>query len=328
MRRFLIVAALALLVMPGAALAANLIRGTADGEPLDGTPEADLIFARGGDDTVKALAGDDRAHGGKGDDTVAGDDGNDRLKGGGGKDKLDGGVGDDVIDGRGDGRTADEIACGEGDDTVRASRNDVVAADCEHVSQPGAENGAVAPSGDDEAKAKGPKGDKQPPFGEDGKPGKGPKVVATAAQTPAPAETAAEACKAEKHAMGTKLFKQTYGAKSASRATAACIAKRGPAAAADAKNASHACKAERAQDPAAFAEKYGTGKNKKNAHGKCVSMKTQEATEAETEARVNAAEACKTERAADRAAFTEKYGTNKNKKNAFGKCVSKTARAA
>ena len=59
-----------------------------------------------------------------------------------------------------------------------------------------------------------------------------------------------------------------------------------------------------------------------------MSSKTKEATEAETEARVNAAKACKAERAADPAAFAEKYGKNKNKKNAFGKCVSQTVKAA
>ena len=40
----------------------------------------------------------------------------------------------------------------------------------------------------------------------------------------------------------------------------------------------------------------------------------------------NAAKACKAERAADPAGFTTKYGTNKNGKNAYGKCVSATAR--
>jgi hypothetical protein len=40
----------------------------------------------------------------------------------------------------------------------------------------------------------------------------------------------------------------------------------------------------------------------------------------------NAAKACKAERAADPAAFTTKYGTNKNGKNAYGKCVSAKAR--
>jgi hypothetical protein len=40
----------------------------------------------------------------------------------------------------------------------------------------------------------------------------------------------------------------------------------------------------------------------------------------------NAAKACKAERAADPAAFTAKYGTNKNGNNAYGKCVSGKAR--
>ena len=41
----------------------------------------------------------------------------------------------------------------------------------------------------------------------------------------------------------------------------------------------------------------------------------------------SAAKECKAERKAmGKEAFREKYGTNKNRKNAFGKCVSKTAR--
>ena len=42
-----------------------------------------------------------------------------------------------------------------------------------------------------------------------------------------------------------------------------------------------------------------------------------------------AEKACRAERGtteASQAAFTQKYGTNKNKKNAFGKCVSKHAK--
>jgi len=47
--------------------------------------------------------------------------------------------------------------------------------------------------------------------------------------------------------------------------------------------------------------------------------------------RKNAAQECRAERgniAASREAFRIRYGTNKNKRNAFGKCVSKRARAA
>ena len=324
MRRTLIVAVLALLAIPSLAVAAGPTRGTAAGETITGTAGSDAIFARSGDDTVNAGAGDDRVFGGKGDDKIAGEDGNDRLKGGGGKDTLDGDAGDDLIDGRGDGRTADKITCGDGDDTVRASRGDEVAADCEHVSQPGKAatpvTGDMKPAGDGKP-GNGPKDEDG-----DGKPVRGPK--AAAAQVPAPADAAKAACTDEKQAMGTKLFKQTYASKSTAKAMTACVAKREPAAATDAKNAAKACKAEHASDPAAFAEKYGTNKNKKNAHGKCVSRKAQQATEAETEARVNAARACKAERAADPAAFKANYGKNKNDKNAFGRCVSQTAKTA
>jgi hypothetical protein len=96
------------------------------------------------------------------------------------------------------------------------------------------------------------------------------------------------------------------------------------------KNASKDCKAERQADPAAFAEQYGTGKNGKNAFGKCVSQhaKANEQEEQQQAAQkdddqVNAARQCKTERKADPDAFAAQYGTNGNKRNAFGKCVSK-----
>jgi hypothetical protein len=98
------------------------------------------------------------------------------------------------------------------------------------------------------------------------------------------------------------------------------------------------CRAERGTTDAtkaAFAQKYGTNKNKKNAFGKCVSKTTaeqrkQDDTATEDAAEVQAAKACSTERGTTTdtiAAFTQKYGTNKNKKNAFGKCVSQTASA-
>jgi hypothetical protein len=304
MRRTLIVAAAATLAFAASAVAADSIRGTAGDDALTGTPEADAIFALAGADTVNAGAGDDRVRGGQGDDTLNGEDGNDRL------------------DARGDGRTGDTITCGEGADTVRAGRNDAVADDCEQVKQPGKPKAEEPAAGAHES-----------PFDEDGKPGKGPKpevalAVAAADQpAPTPADLARDACKTEKHEMGTQVFKLTYAAKSTSRARAACIAKAQPAAAAEQKNAAQTCKAERDADPAAFAAKYGTNANQKNALGKCVSGKTREAVEEETEDRVDAAATCKTERDADAAAFKEKYGTNKNKKNAFGKCVSATAKA-
>jgi hypothetical protein len=68
-----------------------------------------------------------------------------------------------------------------------------------------------------------------------------------------------------------------------------------------------------------------TNKSGKNAYGKCVAMKARHATEQETEARVNAAKTCKMLKAEQQATFEAAYGT---KKNAFGKCVSETAKAS
>jgi hypothetical protein len=98
----------------------------------------------------------------------------------------------------------------------------------------------------------------------------------------------------------------------------------------DRTNAAQECRTERGTSDAtreAFRVKYGTNKKKSNAFGKCVS-RTARAEESEREdARTNAAKACKTEREELGAvAFSEKYGTNKKKSNAFGKCVSTTAK--
>ncbi len=111
---------------------------------------------------------------------------------------------------------------------------------------------------------------------------------------------------------------------------------KGPESAAEAR-AGKACKAERGTTAAgmtAFEVKYGTNKNKKNAFGKCVSSKSKgedddEADEDKNKNETNASKKCKAERgttAASIAAFNEEYGTNQNKKNAHGKCVSKHAK--
>jgi hypothetical protein len=101
------------------------------------------------------------------------------------------------------------------------------------------------------------------------------------------------------------------------------------------RNAARDCRDERTADPAAFKEKYGTNGNKSNAFGKCVSQKAKakreqqdEADAQEAEDQNNAAQECATERSADRKAFEEKYGSNHNKKNAFGKCVSQKVHEA
>jgi hypothetical protein len=163
-------------------------------------------------------------------------------------------------------------------------------------------------------------------------------ALADDSTTTAPATTpsAQQQCRTERSAMGADVFRQTYGTnKNKRNAFGKCVSKRAQAtgtAATEAKqNASQACNTEESADPAAFKTKYGTGKNGANAHGKCVSQTAKAETTAtvkdEVKADVNAAQTCKAERKADPQAFADKYGTNANKRNAFGKCVSKTAKA-
>jgi Ca2+-binding RTX toxin-like protein len=91
--------------------------GTARGDVLTGTPDADRICSRGGDDVIKGKAGNDVLLSGRGNDVVRGgggndsinasrgkdrafgDSGNDTLKGAAGRDRLNGGAGSDSCDG-------------------------------------------------------------------------------------------------------------------------------------------------------------------------------------------------------------------------------------
>jgi hypothetical protein len=158
----------------------------------------------------------------------------------------------------------------------------------------------------------------------------------TTTTTPTTTPSAEQQCRTERTQMGAETFAKTYGTnKNRKNAFGKCVSKRSHAtetATTTAKsNAAKDCKAEEAADAAAFAKKYGTNKNGKNAFGKCVSSKakaeTAETVAAQTAADVSAAKTCKAEQKADPAAFKAKYGTNKNKANAFGKCVSAKAKA-
>ena len=143
-------------------------------------------------------------------------------------------------------------------------------------------------------------------------------------------QNASEFCKALREASGQQNFRSMFGG--GENAFGKCVsqaAKRDQIQEQRAEeNAAKQCKAERDQDPAAFKDKYGTGKNKKNAFGKCVSQKAKEnkaKLDAKEQNQVNAAKQCKAEKQQDPQAFKNKYGTNENKKNAFGKCVSQKA---
>ena len=70
-------------------------------------------------------------------------------------------------------------------------------------------------------------------------------------------------------------------------------------------------------DRAAFKATYG-----KHAMRACIKGEEPVATETTKREFKGAAQDCRAERDSDREAFQDAYGTNANKRNAFGKCVS------
>jgi len=145
------------------------------------------------------------------------------------------------------------------------------------------------------------------------------------ANAPSPADKAAAAkqCATERSGMTSDAFKALYGTNAnKSNAFGKCVSKLAQQNEQAQSNAAAKCRSERSADPDAFKANYGTGKNHANAFGKCVSGKAKAAEAARVASTTNAAKACWTERKADPDAFKAKYGTNANKSNAFGKCVS------
>jgi hypothetical protein len=167
--------------------------------------------------------------------------------------------------------------------------------------------------------------------------------AAASAADPAPSDfkNAAKYCKALKAASGSS-FASMFGTKK--NAYGKCVSstakKRANEDAAQEKaaktNAAKQCKAERqdsgfaaAHGGKTFEQFYGTG-NGNNAYGKCVSQNAKQrkaAADAEDKAqqkdRLNAAKTCKAAKKSDPDQFGEDFGT---RRNAFGKCVSRTAK--
>jgi hypothetical protein len=73
---------------------------------------------------------------------------------------------------------------------------------------------------------------------------------------------------------------------------------------------------------ATYANKHG-----KNAFGRCVSQRASATSQDQQQAHSNAAKQCKAQEAADPTTFDATWGTNANHKNAYGKCVSTTAKS-
>ena len=149
-------------------------------------------------------------------------------------------------------------------------------------------------------------------------------ALAVAGSPPSPASQAAavKQCTTERSA-SLAAFKLLYGTPpNRSNAFGKCVSKLAQQNEQEHSNAAAQCRTERSSDPTAFATTYGTGSKHRNAFGNCVSKKAKAAAAARVEATVNAAKSCWTERKADLAAFKTRYGTNADKSNAFGKCVS------
>jgi hypothetical protein len=156
-------------------------------------------------------------------------------------------------------------------------------------------------------------------------------ATAPAAVSPTDYKNASKFCKALRADMGATLFKQTYGTnKSRSNAHGKCVSQNAKTMDRVHSSAVNDCRAERdTLGDDAFATKYGPGKNHRNAFGKCVSQGAKDRTEAAEDAVASAARGCRAERKSmGTTAFRDEYGTNRNKRNAFGKCVSAHARDA
>jgi hypothetical protein len=144
------------------------------------------------------------------------------------------------------------------------------------------------------------------------------------AQDPNPADfkNAAKYCKELKKASGAN-FATMFGARK--NAYGKCVSRTAKKDAAE-----DAAQAKQAKSQAFEECRAVKTKGSKNAFGKCVSEKAKakraEADaedEAQEDDRVNAAKTCKAAKKADAGQFTTDFGTTKN---AFGKCVSKTAK--
>lgn len=150
-------------------------------------------------------------------------------------------------------------------------------------------------------------------------------------------ENGARACKALRASMGEALFKQSYGTPQSNfeNAFGKCVSRWAHTEQQARLAARAACTAEQ-NDPnfaathggKTFQQFYGTGPKGANAFSRCVSSKARATVAEARQDTVKAARQCRAERASMGVpAFRAEYGLNRNDRNAFGKCVSKLAKA-
>ena len=127
-------------------------------------------------------------------------------------------------------------------------------------------------------------------------------------------KNAARYCKALRVSLTPAVFRDTYGG---SHAFGKCVAQRVQELRAARREARQACRTE-----LGAAKLRNEGGANHGAFAKCVRAKLRAETADDDDHVINAAKECADERADDPAKFADTYGTNHNKRNAFGKCVS------
>lgn len=134
-------------------------------------------------------------------------------------------------------------------------------------------------------------------------------IAALADATPSTSSAANQFCKQQQTTLGTNFGTayKTFGQ---------CVSSNTKNARNAIDNASKACTAEKAANPAAFTAK--------NAFGKCVSAKVSQAAKTAAAKAPSALTQCKGLRKTDAATFAAKYG---HAADALGKCVSALAKA-
>jgi hypothetical protein len=152
--------------------------------------------------------------------------------------------------------------------------------------------------------------------------------VAAAAGSSPSATSARTDCAKLRATMGTTAFAHAYAT------FGACVSRYAPVEQQVIVSATATCTAQQADpnfaathDGKTFAQFYGTGKNGKDAFARCVSTVAQANRQAEQQGRLNPARTCRALRTQlTRSVFDQTYGKNANDRNAFGKCVSTTAK--
>ncbi len=158
--------------------------------------------------------------------------------------------------------------------------------------------------------------------------GSGGPAVSPAAVSQTDFKNAAKFCKALRAEMGVSTFKQTFGTnKKKSNAYGKCVSKHAKTLDRGALGRGQEVQG-RARGGLRLHLPPSTEPTRtaRTRSGKCVSQAERELKTAAADEIENAAKQCKAERKADASAFAAKYGTNENKRNAFGKCVSRTVR--